>query len=114
EDAACALGSAYGGRRIGGHGNIAVLSFHPRKVITTGEGGMILTDDADLAEMARSLASHGESVLDVHRHHAMRPTTEEFPRVGFNYRMTNIQGAIGVGQMARLEEIVHSRRALAH
>jgi len=114
EDAACALGSAYGGQRIGGHGNIAVLSFHPRKVITTGEGGMILTDDPKLAEMARSLASHGEALLDVHRHHAMRPTTEEFPRIGFNYRMTNIQGAIGVGQMSRLQEILDSRRALAH
>jgi perosamine synthetase len=114
EDAACALGSTYGGRRIGGHGNIAVLSFHPRKVITTGEGGMILTDAPELAEMARSLASHGESVLDVHRHHSMRPTTEEFSRIGFNYRMTNIQGAIGVGQMSRLDEILGSRRALAH
>ncbi len=114
EDAACALGSLYEGRRIGGHGNIAVLSFHPRKVITTGEGGMVLTDDPELAEMARSLASHGESVLDVHRHNAMRPTTEEFPRVGFNYRMTNIQGAIGVGQMSRLDGILASRRALAH
>lgn len=113
EDAACALGSVYEGQRIGGHGNVAVLSFHPRKVITTGEGGMILTEDPELAEMARSLASHGESVLDVHRHNAMRPTTEEFARVGYNYRMTNIQGAVGVGQMSRLQEILQSRRDLA-
>jgi dTDP-4-amino-4,6-dideoxygalactose transaminase len=114
EDAACALGSEYAGRRIGGHGNIAVLSFHPRKVITTGEGGMILTDNPEFARIARSLASHGESVLDLHRHNSMRPTTEEFSRVGFNYRLTNIQGAIGVEQMSRLENILQARRALAH
>ena len=112
EDAACALGSTYDGRRIGGHGNLAVLSFHPRKVITTGEGGMVLTDDPELAESARSLASHGEAVIDVHRHNALRPTTEEFARVGFNYRMTNLQGALGVGQMSRLEEILAARREL--
>jgi perosamine synthetase len=114
EDAACALGSTFDGRRVGGHGNLAVLSFHPRKVITTGEGGMVLTDDPALAELARSLASHGEAVLDVHRHNSLRPTTEEFPRLGYNYRMTNIQGAIGVGQMARLDEILERRRDLAH
>jgi perosamine synthetase len=114
EDAACALGSGFQGRRIGAHGNVVVFSFHPRKVITTGEGGMILTDDPGLASSARSLASHGEAVLDVHRHNAVRPTTEEFARVGFNYRMTNVQGAIGIGQMSRLDEILESRRALAH
>ena len=91
-----------------------MFSFHPRKVITTGEGGMILTDDPGLAEMARSLTSHGETLLDVHRHHSARPTTEEFARIGFNYRMTNIQGAIGVGQMSRLDAILEARRRLAH
>jgi perosamine synthetase len=113
EDAACALGSRYAGRRIGAHGNVAVLSFHPRKIITTGEGGMVLTDASELAEQARRLASHGVEVLDVDRHNALRPTTESFSQIGFNYRLTNIQGAIGIGQMSRVERILETRRALA-
>jgi perosamine synthetase len=112
EDAACALGSTYGGRRVGSLSTLTVFSFHPRKVITTGEGGMLLTDDGGLAETARSLISHGESVLDVHRHAASKPLQEGFPRVGFNYRLTNVQGALGVAQMSRLDELVDARRRL--
>lgn len=113
EDAACALGSTYRGRRVGSLSPMAVFSFHPRKIITTGEGGMLLlTADGEHAELARSLASHGESVLDVDRHRADRPVQEGFPRVGFNYRMTNVQGAIGKVQMGRLESILEARRRL--
>lgn len=113
EDAACAIGSTYHGRPVGSLSPMTVLSFHPRKIITTGEGGMLLlTGDADQAELARSLASHGESVLDVDRHRSDRPVQEGFPRVGFNYRMTNVQGAIGVVQMQRLESILAARRRL--
>ncbi|MGH9281427.1 MAG: DegT/DnrJ/EryC1/StrS family aminotransferase [Acidimicrobiales bacterium] len=112
EDAACAIGSTYRGRRVGSLSPLTVFSFHPRKIITTGEGGMLLTGDAEQAELARSLASHGESVLDVDRHGADRPVQEGFSRVGFNYRMTNIQGAIGVVQMDRLDAILADRRRL--
>jgi perosamine synthetase len=112
EDAACAIGSEYHGRPIGGQGNLAVFSFHPRKVVTTGEGGMLLTDDSAVAERARSLASHGEAVIDVHRHNAARPQAEDFEQLGFNYRMTNLQGAVGVAQMERFEEMLAARRRL--
>jgi dTDP-4-amino-4,6-dideoxygalactose transaminase len=113
EDAACALGSIYRGKPIGSISDLTVFSFHPRKVITTGEGGMVMTNDDAWAEEARSLVSHGESVLDVDRHSAARPLVEEFPRLGFNYRLTNLQGALGVAQMARLDGIVEARRRLA-
>lgn len=113
EDAACAIGSTYHGRPVGSLSPMTVFSFHPRKIITTGEGGMLLlTGDAEQAELARSLASHGESVLDVDRHRSDRPVQEGFPLVGFNYRMTNVQGAIGVVQMQRLESILAARRRL--
>ncbi len=112
EDAACALGSRYRGTPIGGLGMLAVFSFHPRKLITTGEGGMIVTNDPGLAELARSLISHGESVLDVVRHSAVATVVEEFPRVGYNYRLSNLQGALGVVQMSRLDAIVARRREL--
>jgi perosamine synthetase len=112
EDAACAIGSEYRGQPIGGLGNLAVFSFHPRKVVTTGEGGMLLTDDDETAERARRLASHGEAVIDVHRHNAARPQSEDFAELGFNYRMTNLQGAVGIAQMGRFDEIIERRRRL--
>jgi perosamine synthetase len=112
EDAACAIGSSHRGRPVGSLSPITIFSFHPRKVITTGEGGMLLLHDAEQAELARSLASHGESVLDVDRHAAAGAVQEGFPRVGFNYRLTNMQGAIGVVQMGRLEAILAARRRL--
>jgi dTDP-4-amino-4,6-dideoxygalactose transaminase len=113
EDAACALGSTYHGRPIGGRGNLAALSFHPRKVVTTGEGGMLLTDDPAIADRARRLASHGERVIDIDRHQTARPQIEEFAELGFNYRMSNLQGAVGVAQMGRLDGILTARRLLA-
>lgn len=113
EDAACAIGSAYKGKRIGGHGNIACFSFHPRKIITTGEGGMITTDDAALAERLRKFRHHGMSVSDIQRHEAKKVIIESYPEIGYNYRMTDIQAAIGIVQLQKLPEILSKRRAIA-
>lgn len=113
EDAACAIGSAYKGTRIGGHGNIACFSFHPRKIITTGEGGMITTDDADIASKLRRFRHHGMSISDVERHQAKKVIIEEYPEIGYNHRMTDIQAAIGIEQMKRLDAIIEKRRQIA-
>lgn len=113
EDAACAIGSVYKGRRVGGGDTIACLSFHPRKVITTGEGGMMLLPGADLEAKARSLISHGESISDLDRHRASEVTVEAYPVVGYNFRMTNLQGAVGVEQVKKLDFILELRRHLA-
>jgi perosamine synthetase len=113
EDAACAIGALYKGRPIGSHGNVACLSFHPRKTISLGEGGMLLTDDARVAERARTLRSHGASVSDLERHRAQGLLYEEYRELGYNYRMTDIQAAIGVEQMKRLDDLLARRRAVA-
>lgn len=104
EDAACALGAEYRGRQAGALGTAGVFSFHPRKVITTGEGGMVTTADASLAERLQVLRSHG----------AVRGSRYmSFVDVGFNYRLSDVLGAIGVVQMSRLEEILQGRRERA-
>jgi len=113
EDAACAIGSLYRGRPIGSHGNIACLSFHPRKTISLGEGGMLLTNDAAVANHARTLRSHGASVSDLDRHRAKGLVYEQYCELGYNYRMTDIQAAIGVEQMKRLDDLLARRRAVA-
>jgi perosamine synthetase len=113
EDAACAIGSRYKGRPIGGHTEMACFSFHPRKVITTGEGGMITTNNAEYAARLRLLRQHGMSVPDTVRHAAKQVVTEQYVCVGYNYRMTDIQAAVGIEQMKRLDWIVARRRALA-
>jgi len=116
EDAACALGSRYRHKAVGSCGNTACFSFHPRKLITTGEGGMLVTQDATAAEAARALRNHGASVSDVHKHRAGTVEallSEHFPGIGYNYRMTDLQAAVGICQMARLPEVVSRRRALA-
>lgn len=113
EDAACALGAKYKGRPVGSIGRLTVFSFHPRKSITTGEGGMITTDDDHLAARLRRLRTHGMSVAAHDRHIASKVTIETYDEIGFNYRMTDIQGAIGVAQLARLDGILERRRALA-
>ncbi len=113
EDAACAIGSAYKGKRIGGHGNIACFSFHPRKIITTGEGGMITTDDSETADRLRRFRHHGMSVSDIERHTADRIIIETYPEIGYNYRMTDIQAAIGIEQMKKLPLIIDKRREIA-
>ena len=113
EDAACAIGSEYKGKKIGGHGNIACFSFHPRKIITTGEGGMITTNDPEIAERLRKLRHHGMSVSDVERHDSKKIVIERYFEIGYNYRMTDIQAAIGIEQLKRLPFIIKRRRQIA-
>lgn len=116
EDAACALGSAYRSRHVGSLGNTTCFSFHPRKAVTTGEGGMLVTDDDGLAARARVLINHGASVSDLAKHKAGTVEAllaEEFHEVGYNYRLTNLQGALGAVQMKHLDEIVGKRRMRA-
>jgi perosamine synthetase len=118
EDAACAIGSELllDGRwqRVGRpHGDIACFSFHPRKVITTGDGGMLTTNDAALDRQFRLLRQHGMSVPDTVRHAAKTIVFEDYPVVGFNYRMTDIQAAVGRVQLRRLPGLLGERVALA-
>lgn len=113
EDAACAIGSRYKGRPIGGHTEMACFSFHPRKVITTGEGGVITTNNSEYAQRLRLLRQHGMSVSDVVRHQARQIIFEEYPYVGYNYRMSDVHAAIGIEQMKKLSSIVSRRRELA-
>src|SRR5437870_10331476 len=113
EDAAPTIGGTYKGRRVGSNAHQTVFSFHPRKVITTGEGGMITTDDDALAERARKLRAHAMSVSDLERHRSDRVILEEYHELGFNYRMTDIQASIGLVQLRRLDELLRVRRAKA-
>lgn len=113
EDAACALGSVYKGKKIGCFGEVVCFSFHPRKVITTGEGGMILTGNKKLAETLRILRHQGMSVSDVVRHKARRIVKESYPIIGYNFRMSDIQAAVGVEQMKKLPMILKRRAHLA-
>ena len=104
EDAACALAATYYGRQCGSLGDLGCFSFHPRKVVTTGEGGMVVTDRDDLAERFRLLRSHGG---------VRRDDRFTFEDAGFNYRLSDVQAAIGIAQMRRLPELVAQRRRLA-
>jgi len=113
EDAACAIGSRYKGRPIGSHSELVCFSFHPRKVISTGEGGMITTNNPEYARQLRLLRQHGMSVPDTVRHAAKRVVAEEYVCQGYNYRLTDIQAAIGIEQMKKLDWIVARRRELA-
>lgn len=118
EDAACALGSEIkiNGRwaKIGRpHGDIACFSFHPRKVISTGEGGMLTTNNSGYARLLRLLRHHGMEVSGALRPQSNEVRFENYRRTGFNYRMTDIQAAIGIQQFSRLPEIIRKRRSLA-
>jgi dTDP-4-amino-4,6-dideoxygalactose transaminase len=114
EDAACAIGSSYNNELIGRPiGRMACFSFHPRKILTTGEGGMITTDEDELAERLRRLRQHAMSLSDVARHSARTISTETYDEVGYNYRMTDMQAAIGLVQLDRLPVFLARRRALA-
>jgi dTDP-4-amino-4,6-dideoxygalactose transaminase len=113
DDAATAFGARYRGRPVGGCGIPTCFSFHPRKVITTGEGGMLLTDDEQQAERARVLRSAGASVSDLDRHRAKGTVVQQYFEAGYNYRMTDIQGAIGVVQLGRLSTILTERKRQA-
>ena len=113
EDAACAIGSRYRGRPVGGDSDMVCFSFHPRKVISTGEGGMIATNNAAYATRLRLLRQHGMSVRDTERHAARKVIIEEYVCLGYNYRLTDLQAAVGIQQMKRLDEIVALRRERA-
>lgn len=114
EDAACGFGAKYKNQHVGTFGNTGCFSFHPRKSITTGEGGMITTNDDALAKKLRSMRDHGAAMSDFQRHHGAKPyLLAEHPYAGYNCRMTDIQASIGVTQMERAEDIISERQELA-
>jgi perosamine synthetase len=110
EDGACAAGSALHGRPAGGLGDVGCFSFHPRKSVTTGEGGMVTTNDDGIALKIDRLRNHGASISEEQRHHGPKPyILSAFEMIGYNYRMTDIQGAIGVVQLAKLDQFIDER-----
>jgi perosamine synthetase len=114
EDAACAIGTTYQGRAVGTLGDIGCFSFHPRKIVTTGEGGMAATDREDLADRLRSLRNHGATGLPPASLEPHGPwTMATFDRLGFNLRFSDIQAAVGVAQMGKLDRLLRERRARA-
>ena len=113
EDAACAAGSSYKGKKIGSHSELACFSFHPRKVISTGDGGMITTSREDFHNRLKLLRQHGMSVNDRVRHNSDKVIFEEHTEIGYNYRMTDIQAAVGIKQLEKLDWIVSERRKVA-
>jgi dTDP-4-amino-4,6-dideoxygalactose transaminase len=114
EDGACAAGAGYKGKPAGSLGTIGCFSFHPRKSVTTGEGGMITTNDDKLAEIISSLRNHGASVSEEQRHHGPKPyILPEFNMLGYNYRMTDIQAAVGGVQLKKLDLFIDEREKWA-
>lgn len=113
EDAACGSGSTYRGRPVGSGAELTTWSFHPRKLLTTGEGGMLTTSREDWAVRARQLREHSMSVSANDRQASILAPAEEYLEIGFNYRMTDLQAAVGIVQLSRLDEIVLRRRELA-
>jgi perosamine synthetase len=113
EDAACAVGSRLNGQHAGTFGDFGAFSFHARKVVTTGEGGMLTVSDDDRAELASIMRSHGGQISDLERHRMGSFALPEHEVVGFNYRMTDLQAALGIVQLSRLDELVGRRRELA-
>lgn len=113
DDAATALGGKYKDKYLGSHGLLTTFSFHPRKMITTGEGGMLLTDNENIAEQAKILRATGASVSDLDRHKAKGIILQKYYDSGYNYRMTDIQAAIGIVQMDKLPEMLKERKRQA-
>ncbi|MCR3751216.1 DegT/DnrJ/EryC1/StrS family aminotransferase [Lentzea californiensis] len=113
EDAACAAGSTYKGEPVGTNALLAAWSFHPRKLLTTGEGGMVTTDDPDWALRLKRLREHGMSVSAADRHNGGSAVIEQYLETAFNYRMTDIQAAVGLVQLSKLDAIIARRRELA-
>ena len=110
EDAACAAGARLGERFAGGLGDVAAFSFHPRKSVTTGEGGMVTTNDDAIAERVRRLRNHGAAISEEQRHTGPKPyLLPDFDVLGFNYRMTDLQGALGLVQIEKLEGFIAER-----
>ena len=114
EDAACGFGAKYKGRHVGTFGDVGCFSFHPRKAITTGEGGMVTTCNKELAKKIRCLRDHGAAKSDLQRHLGPKPyLLADHPEAGFNQRMTDIQAVLGSAQMNRATGILAMRRQLA-
>lgn len=110
EDAACAAGASYHGKTAGALGDVGCFSFHPRKVLVTGEGGMCTTNDDELAAKINCLRNHGASIPEEQRHHSNAPYwLPEFNVLGYNYRMTDLQGALGLVQIKRIEAFISER-----
>jgi dTDP-4-amino-4,6-dideoxygalactose transaminase len=113
EDAACAAGSTYRAHPTGAGAALATFSFHPRKLLTTGEGGMLTTSDGSVAARVRRLREHGMDISAADRHRSRQPVIEHYTEVGFNFRMTDVQAAIGLVQLRKLAQMVARRRVLA-
>jgi len=114
EDGACAAGASYKGKPAGGLGDAGCFSFHPRKSITTGEGGMMTTNDDAIAAKAQILRNHGASISEEQRHRGAQPyLLPDFDELGFNYRMTDIQAAVGLVQMTKLDRFIDERDSAA-
>lgn len=113
EDAACAVGTIYKGQHVGTFGEVGCFSFHPRKAITTGEGGMVTTNSEELWNRMKALRDHGATVSDLERHKKGEFAMPEYNMVGYNYRLTDLQGALGIAQMKKLEMILEKRRQFA-
>jgi perosamine synthetase len=113
EDAACAAGSSYKGSKIGSHSELVCFSFHPRKVISTGDGGMITTSNEAYYNRLKLLRQHGMSVNDRARHESSKIVFEDHLEVGYNYRLTDIQAAVGIQQLEKLDWIIAKRRKIA-
>ena len=115
EDGACAAGAALNGKPAGSLGDIGCFSFHPRKSVTTGEGGMLTTNDDALAAKLDMLRNHGASISEEQRHKGPKPyILPEFDLVGYNYRMTDLQGAMGVVQLKKLDKFIDERQSWAN
>lgn len=114
EDGACAAGSALNGKPAGGLGDVGCFSFHPRKSVTTGEGGMLTTNDDAIAAHLDMLRNHGASISEEQRHHGPKPyILAAYDMVGYNYRMTDLQGALGVVQLSKLDKFIDERASWA-
>jgi perosamine synthetase len=113
DDAATAFGGKYKNKFLGANGLTTTFSFHPRKMITTGEGGMLVTDDAHIADQARILRATGASVSDLERHKAKGMVLQKYYDSGYNYRMTDVQATIGIIQMNKMDEILRQRKEQA-
>ncbi len=114
EDAACAAGAALNNKPAGSLGDIGCFSLHPRKSVTTGEGGMLTTNNEHIANYLNMLRNHGASISEEQRHHGPKPyILPEFNILGFNYRMTDLQGAIGIVQLAKLDNFIDERNKWA-
>ncbi|NOI82336.1 DegT/DnrJ/EryC1/StrS family aminotransferase [Vibrio tubiashii] len=115
EDAACAAGAKFDGKYAGGLGDAAAFSFHPRKSITTGEGGMVTTNDDKLFEIMSQMRNHGATISEEQRHHGPKPyILPDFNLLGFNYRMTDLQGSVGLVQLPKLKGFIEERARWAH